>query len=294
MLEFFLRGAVWVFINLVRIAYLFRSKHNHLAHIIDAADIRFEIPEATQYVRVDVGLSDDASHSVECLFDDNRDRLIIGIEPHPESVRNLWSGVSKFYSVSLASELIRKGNLVKKIPGLRSRFLIIQGAAGSCALPSKRIFFSAFPDRGNSSLYNIQTPASTGNINDSQFEVTEFPLSIVLERLKSQGVSFVESLKIDTEGHELEVLKGAGELLDMVLYCRVECFKGVYPNTQFAIRSNQPPHIKLADGGFHDSASEIIAFLDKYNFRLISSKPGDYVFLNESLRSLLNEHEVFP
>jgi hypothetical protein len=261
--------------------------------VLSPKNITIVASNSSRFVRVDVGLSDDASHSVECLFD-NDNRLIIGVEPHPENITRLISGVPKYYSISTQSGIIRKGNNIKEIPDLASKFIIIRGAAGSVAFPTKRTFYSAYPDKGNSSLYKIQSPKSTGNVTDSEFDVLEFPLSLLLEQIENAGFEFVESLKIDTEGHDLEVLKGCSDYLRKVLYCRVECFKGVYENSKYAIRESQPSHIILGNDGYHDSASAVIDYLANYNFQLISSQPGDYVFLNSSLRHLLTEYELYP
>jgi FkbM family methyltransferase len=255
--------------------------------------ISIKRPKSANYVRIDIGLSNDASHSAECLLD-NDDRLIVGIEPHPENISGLVYGTSKAHSVSLKDGMVRHGFNCKFIPDLRLKFIVIKGAAGSCEVPMTRKFYSAYPDKGNSSLYKIQSPQSTGNITDREFDVTEFPLSDLLEKIKSAGFQFVEALKIDTEGHELEVLKGAGENIRNILFCRVECFKGIYENSRYVKPGSQPAHIILGQNGFHDSATAIIDYMSKYEFRLVSSRPGDYVFLNQALEGLLQEHEVYP
>jgi FkbM family methyltransferase len=250
-------------------------------------------PKTARYVKIDVGLSNDASHSVECLLDHD-DRLIIGIEPHPDNIQGLVCGTAKEHSISLKDRVVRHGFNCKYIPELRSRFIVINGAAGSSTTPVQRKFYSAYPDRGNSSLYKIQSPKLTGNITDKEFDVIEFPLSGLLEKIKSMGFEFVETLKIDTEGHELEVLRGCGNNIRQILYCRVECFKGIYDNSRHAKQDSLPAHIILGSNGYTDSATAIIKYLDNYNFRLVSSKPGDYVFLNRDLETLLSKHEIYP
>lgn len=267
---------------------------NDFENLIQKPDaISIHRPKTAKYVRIDVGLSNDASHSVECLLD-NEDRLIIGIEPHPDNITGLIYGTAKAHSVSLKDGLVRHGFNCKYIPDLHAKFVVIRGAAGSSNTPVNRKFYSAYPDKGNSSLYKIQSLHSTGNITDRVFEVTEFSLSILLSQIKEAGFEFIESLKIDTEGHELEVLKGCGDDIRQILYCRVECFKGIYDNTRYSERDVQPVHIILGSDGYHDSATAIIQYLEIYNFRLVSSQPGDYIFLNRDLERLLTEYEIFP
>jgi FkbM family methyltransferase len=256
-------------------------------------NLEFSVPNDVKFIRIDVGLSNDASHTVDCLLNNN-DRMVVGIEPHPENIKGLYFGVPKFYSVSLRDCFIRKGYIFKEIPDLQKKFVVIKGAAGSSESIVKRNFFSAYPDKGNSSFYNIQSIKTTGNIVDREFEVTEFPLSLLFKEIKKAGFNFVESLKIDTEGNELEVLKGASDHLRRVLYCRVECFKGIYANTKFVDPKTQPTHIILGKGGYHDSATAVIEYLKQYNFKLISSSPGDYTFINLSLSKLLTENEIYP
>jgi FkbM family methyltransferase len=267
---------------------------NDLEALIQKPDaISIHRPKTAKYVRIDVGLSNDASHSVECLLD-NEDRFIIGVEPHPENIKGLINGTAKAHSISLMDGFVRHGFNCKYIPDLRAKFIVINGAAGSSATPVRRKFYSAYPDKGNSSLYKIQSLQSTGNITDREFDVIEFPLSALLDQLMAAGFEFVETLKIDTEGHELEVLRGCGDNIRQILYCRVECFKGVYDNSRYAKRESQPAHIILGPAGYHDSATAIIQYLESCNFALVSSRPGDYVFLNRDLEKMLKECETYP
>jgi FkbM family methyltransferase len=217
------------------LAYLHLANHINKSQefiFLSPENLEFSVPNDVKFIRIDVGLSNDASHTVECLLNNN-DRMVVGIEPHPENINDLYFGAPKFYSVSLRDCYIRKGYIFKEIPDLQKKFIVIKGAAGSSESILKRNFFSAYPDKGHSSFYNIQSLKTTGNIVDKEFEVTEFPLSLLFKQIKKAGFNFVESLKIDTEGHELEVLKGASHDLHKVLYCRVECFKGTYENAQF-------------------------------------------------------------
>ena len=259
----------------------------------NVSDFFRQTPTGLRYLRIDVGLSDDASHSVETLLDYD-DRMCIGIEPHPDNIAKLIKGCSKFYAISLSDNYVRKGHLLKPVKDIRRRFLLVEGAAGSCKRPTKRKFYSAFPDRGNSSLYDIHSIEGTGNISDKVIEVTEFQLSDILAKVDYERFPFIESLKIDTEGHELEVLKGCGKYLKKILYCRVECFRGFYANTVHVDPSKRPKYQKVTEDGFADSASAISDYLEKQGFELISSKPGEYTYINCNLKHLLLEHEVFP
>ena len=148
-------------------------------------------PTTVNFVRVDVGLSNDASHSVECLLD-NEDRLIIGIEPHPGNIKGLIFGTAKAHSISLKDRIVRYGFNYKHIKDLHEKFILINGAAGSSRVPTKRLFYSAYPDRGNSSFYKIHSLETTGNITDTEFYVIEFPLVDLFKKLRMLDLNLLK------------------------------------------------------------------------------------------------------
>ena len=223
LINFLYRLTQW----LVRIVYKIPAAGDFHSYLTSPEELNLPKFSIGKYLRIDVGLSNDASHSVECLIDKD-DRIIIGVEPHPKNFVGLLFGVPKFHSLSLIYGNVRKRYITKNIPNLKQKFFLVNGAAGSSPAPKTRIFYSAFPDRGNSSFYNMQSIKLTGNVVDEYFSVIEFPLSMIFKKILDAGYSFVESLKVDTEGHELEVLRGSGDYLSYVLFCRVECFRGVY------------------------------------------------------------------
>ncbi len=293
MQKFVLSILLRIFNRLVRIAYKIPSKYSNDVNILKPESLEIKIPDKIKYLRIDIGLSDDAAHSVEALLD-NEDRMIIGIEPHPKNIEGLKKGMPKHYSISLDNKYVRKGYNLKLIDDLLDKFIIIQGAAGSSKNIQERKFFSAYPDRGNSSFYETQSPEVSGNTSDEHFIVKEFSLNYLLSQIDFGRIDFIESIKIDTEGHDLEVIKGASRFMDRILYFRIECFRGIYPNSEFAEKNKFPSHILFGTDGYVDSASAIIEYLKNYNFSLISTQPGDYVFLNEKLKYKLLNHQVYP
>ena len=79
--------------------------------------------------------------------------------------------------------------------------------------------------------------------------------------------------------------------MEKILYLRVECFRGMYPKhicwTEVIFTSI------FGSDGYIDSASAIIEYLKIFNFSLISTQPGDYIFLNEKLKHKLLDHQVY-
>lgn len=74
----------------------------------------------------------------------------------------------------------------------------------------------------------------------------------------------------------------------------MECFVGSFERSKTANLKSFPSHIILHEDGYSDSASAVIHYLKKFNFKLIVSHPGDYVFLNQNLEYLLTNYELYP
>ena len=89
----------------------------------------------------------------------------------------------------------------------------------------------------------------------------------LFKKITDAGFEFIETLKIDTEGHELEVLRGCSENIRQVLYCTIECFKGIYENSRYAKQENFSAQIAFGNDGYINSATSIINYLIGYNLK---------------------------
>ncbi len=91
-------------------------------------------------------------------------------------------------------------------------------------------------------------PPATGFAADQTELVSVATLDSYCER---SGIDTVDLLKVDTEGHDLEVLKGAMKLLEAEKIACVQCECSVNP-----------------DNGFHARFEDIKALLEDNNYRL--------------------------
>ena len=105
MQKFILSILLRIFNILLRIFYKIPSKYSNDVNIYQPESLEIKITDKIKYLRIDIGLSDDAAHSVEALLD-NDDRMIIGIEPHPKNIEGLRKGLPKHYSVSLNNKYV--------------------------------------------------------------------------------------------------------------------------------------------------------------------------------------------
>ena len=136
-------------------------------------------------------------------------------------------------------------------------------------------FYSSFPDVGNSSLRKDVIEYYSEKNLDKVFTVPCFSLDSVLDYIDWNKFKFIECIKIDVEGKELDVLKSCKTHIDKVVYFRVEAFPEV---------DNNSPTFGMA--------KEIIEFMDDKDFELIDSTPGDYKFVNKKYKKLAKENNL--
>jgi len=138
----------------------------------------------------------------------------------------------------------------RSTPQLRSRFAaepryeLVEAAAA--AVDGERRTFYALPDSGTSSL---QTPLE--DQARTHADVVEVPTVSIDALCAQRGIETVDLLKVDVEGAEIEVLRGAEGLL------RSSAIRAVYAEARF---------IRETEGGV--LVHELAAFLAPFGYRL--------------------------
>jgi FkbM family methyltransferase len=168
------------------------------------------IPESIKRIKIDVGLSYNVPHAQNWLSRE-KDLFVLGFEPDPESV-----------------EIISKGNIQQK-PGHGTplsdenakRFHLFPVALGNVESPSSLFFHIMTNDCGTSSLYYPTNPI-LGDVKKI-VKVPVYKLSHFLEKFPWDRFPMIEFLKVDAQGADLDVLKGADNYLkDRVVYVTAE------------------------------------------------------------------------
>jgi len=221
------------------------------------------IPDTTRRIKIDVGLSYSAPQS-EVWLDHDSDLFVFGFEPHPESV-----------------ECINRGNIVGK-PGHGKpisdehlkRFALIPVALGNVSSSQTLDFYLMRGDCGTSSLF----PPNTALL-DSISRVVKVPvhnLSEFFDKFPWDRFPVIEYLKIDAQGSDLDILKGAGHYLsDRVVFVTAE-----------------PENI--AYFGCKNSAHEIVEYLLSMGFkRVFDRNTGDPTFLNTRFEHLASSIFIY-
>ena len=211
------------------------------------------LPQNTKKVMIDVGTSVDWNNSIKYLSEYPNDSAVIGIEPNIDSWL-LAKGIHYFNYKKHIEEL------PKYTKNISSRIIFLPVALA--------------PYEGFAKFYG-HDKLGTSSLLDSAFETTNstvvptIKLSQVIE-LVPDNIEYIEILKIDAEGFDLQILKSGGQYLSRVAVVTVECVNG-----------------HLFKSGY--KSKEIYDFLESNNFKVI---PNSKIFGTDSFINLKFEKEL--
>lgn len=164
---------------------------------LDVKNGRICLPTSAKRIKIDVGLSSNAPQSAIWLERDP-DLVVLGFEPVAQNVNHLRAGTS-------SSRTKLNPNLIGQ------RFFLFPIALGSAPLPTQAKIYVTENDAGCSS---ILPPRSLPVESEQIVEV--WPIAAFLERLPWSHIDFVDHLKTDCQGFDLQVLLGSGPWLKRV------------------------------------------------------------------------------
>lgn len=192
-------------------------------------DGKFVLPDSVNYIRIDVGLSSHASHSAWFL-DLYKDRGSIGIEPDPRCCEELVNGSDVYPEVKrlvINKQIIRHRDA--DVSNLDSRFVLVNCAISDVSVPTQVPFYLTDAQlAGSNNQYrvfgtsSVHMPTSLHPSGGYTIQnVSAIPLREIISAIPGR-FTFIEEIKVDTEGHDYQVLKSAGELIKRAVYVTVE------------------------------------------------------------------------
>ena len=170
------------------------------------------LPEDTQHVKLDIGLSYSAPCS-RVWFDREENLAVYAFEPKEYNVKSVRRGCTHRPIYSPAVE--------EKYVG--TRFWVLQCALTEKASDNEHTTFYHAWDHGTGSLY---IPNEEIGKNQGTEQVRLFTLEKFFEHFPFDMVPIIEYIKLDTQGSDLDILKGAGKYLpERVVWVTVECLE---------------------------------------------------------------------
>tara|TARA_R110000824_G_scaffold360724_1_gene548495 strand:- start:252 stop:851 length:600 start_codon:yes stop_codon:yes gene_type:complete len=165
----------------------------------------------------------------------------------------------------LSPENFRILPVVEEIRDIGGKYILLGGAVDNVGKEIKYQNFYLTPkDYGTSSLRREVIDNFPEKGGYSIERVPSYSLESILDHVDWDRFPFIECVKIDVEGKELDVLKSCGHYIDKVVYFRVEAF--------------EQEDESLCT---HGDDKKIIDFLEQHGFHLFDKTPGDFKFVNK-------------
>ena len=135
----------------------------------------------------------------------------------------------------------------------------------------KKQFFYTENDPGNSSL--LRPTKSLGNPIKKVKNVLTIPFSDLLKKIDYKRFEYIELVKIDTQGKDLEIIKSAKEYLEKIVFlnCEINTFDHYTGN-----------HKAKEIEDFLESKG----FIKLFNNSFVNDEPVDATFINKKFLHL--------
>ena len=197
---------------------------------------KIKLPVGTKHVKLDVGLSYSAPFSQYWLS--REDYLsVFSFEPNPEAVALIRSPLNKKKQENHGDVLEQKF--------IDTRCHIIPVALGKESQEKRDFYITTF-DEGCSSFYK---PSGELFHIEKKIHVPVFTLYEFFLYFPWETIPYIEYLKIDAQGADLDILIGAGDFLSKVVFITTEATVG---NLYLDVENNDVTKVDsyLGDKGF--------------------------------------------
>ena len=176
----------------------------------------YTIPPTCTHVKIDVGLSYGANQS-SCWLDTEPDVMVFGFEPHPDSFANIHRGDIQLRHPAHAAA----GKPLDKKHINSGRMHIFNVALGNVEKVETMNLYMNSKDCGTSSLFT-HDEKYLGPI-EQILPVSVYSLKMFFDTFPWNKHEYIDYIKIDAQGSDLNILKGAGDYLkERVVYVTAE------------------------------------------------------------------------
>jgi FkbM family methyltransferase len=224
-----------------------------------------KVPNHIKRIKLDVGLSYSAPHS-QIWLDNNKenDLYVFGFEPNPECYN------------SILNKNIKKQNeghstpIENKYIDDNKYFKVIPVALSNNEKEQYMDFYAMKNDCGTSSLFK-PIDLNLGEVKEV-VKVPVFSLKHFFDLFDWERFPIIEYLKIDAQGADLDIIKGAGDYITRIVYITAEPESENYLNNH------------------NNTVTNMINYLEKYDFIPIQHQnTGDPTFINKKFIHLKDD-----
>jgi len=171
----------------------------------------YSIPDSCSHVKLDIGLSYNAPCSQRWLSHEDDTLMVFGFEPNPESISHIKS----------KNNYLRNSNCLNTKYIEEGRFVIQKCALSLVSEPTTMKFYVSNNDCGTSSLFP-NDERHLGKIKEV-IDVPVYSLKMFFDDFPWDRFQYIDYVKIDAQGSDLNILKSAGSYLsDRVVYVTAE------------------------------------------------------------------------
>jgi FkbM family methyltransferase len=242
-----------------------RTDTFELRHVIQTAGIPLEngklvIPPQFTRIKLDIGIAIEAIHTEDWLNKHPTDLLVFGFEPLPLCVQKTREYFQQTTSKWGRNQVIDKG-------WLDHAFRIVPVALGKSTGVAD-FYVTSARNVGCSSLLR---PTDDGyrHMNVTLDRTIPVPVFRLAEffALLPDTVAYVEHIKVDTQGTDLEVIQSGGHYIaDKVVYVTME------------------PESSTYHGAEGNTVERMTAYMNSIGFDLVDARTNDPTFLNRKFQ----------
>ena len=236
--------------------------------------------ESVKRIRIDVGTAGTAPNSA-LWIDKYKDIGVLGFEPEKRNFNTLIQGIETNQYITEKriilknKEILLNNKLVKNFSD--NIFHIYNVAIDDVKDTTKKYFYSLEDEKNTCSslLKPIENKLKTKIIHSEKIIVE--PLSKYLNRINFEKFKYIEFLKTDTQGNDLNVIKSCGKYLEKICFIQMEYWaKQDYENE----KSRQ------------ECLKESLLYMKKNDFKCYYYSDVDILFYNLKFKTLINKNIV--
>jgi len=228
---------------------------------------KIKIPDHIKKIKLDIGIAIEAVHTEYWLNHNPDDLVVFGFEPLPLCVEKT---IEYFQQPNSKWTHDSPDNIVD-LKWLNNNFYIVPVAIGNDNGKLNDFYVTCSKNVGCSSLYKPSNALENqGIVLDEIIQVPVFNLSEFLKLLPFDKFEYIEYIKVDVQGNDLNVIKSGGDYIrEKVVFITME------------------PEVGQYIGANNNTIPNMINYMNSIRFDIVKHhNTVDPTFLNRKFKSI--------